>query len=191
MAGERILIVYGTRYGQTAKVAGRIAEVLRRRGCAVTLDRGDALPPDLDLGAFDGVMVGASYIMGRHQSYVERFIRAHREALGRLPSAFFSVSGSAGSPRPEEREAARRNLDQFLAPTGWQPAITKPVAGAIAYTQYGPLTRWLMKQIARSKGASTDTSRDHESTDWPAVEQFATEFAGLVERSRPAVARAG
>jgi menaquinone-dependent protoporphyrinogen oxidase len=191
MARPRILIVYGTRYGQTAKVAARIGQVLTRQGCEATLSRGDELPPDLDLGRFDGVMVGASYIVGRHQDYVERFIRAHVEALNRLPSAFFSVSGAAGSPEPESREEARRNLEKLLAATGWQPTLATPVGGAIAYTQYGALVRWLMKQIARRTGRSTDTTRDHEYTDWPAVEQFATEFAGLVERARPAVARAG
>ncbi len=34
------------------------------------------------------------------------------------------------------------------------------------------LIRFVMKRIARSEGASTDTSRDYEYTDWSAVARF-------------------
>ena len=37
-----------------------------------------------------------------------------------------------------------------------------------------------MQRVARKAGLSTDTTRDHEFTDWNAVERFATEFANLV-----------
>jgi menaquinone-dependent protoporphyrinogen oxidase len=34
-----------------------------------------------------------------------------------------------------------------------------------------------MRRIARKEGGGTDVSRDFEYTDWPAVRQFALEFA--------------
>jgi len=37
--------------------------------------------------------------------------------------------------------------------------------------------RFVMKQIARKTGSPTDTSRDHELTDWAAVDRFAGELA--------------
>jgi menaquinone-dependent protoporphyrinogen oxidase len=33
-----------------------------------------------------------------------------------------------------------------------------------------------MKQISKKEGGSTDTSRDHEYTDWKSVERFAENF---------------
>jgi len=35
----------------------------------------------------------------------------------------------------------------------------------------------LMKHIASKEGGATDTSRDHEYTNWAEVDQFAVEFA--------------
>ena len=63
-------------------------------------------------------------------------------------------------------------LDDFVADTGWQPAFVKPVAGALMYSRYNLLIRFVMKRIARQAGASTDTSRDHEFTDWAALDVF-------------------
>jgi menaquinone-dependent protoporphyrinogen oxidase len=44
----------------------------------------------------------------------------------------------------------------------------------------------MMRMIVGAAGGDTDTSRDYEYTDWPAVDRFAQEFAA---RLQPAVAR--
>jgi menaquinone-dependent protoporphyrinogen oxidase len=50
------------------------------------------------------------------------------------------------------------------------------VAGALLYTQYGLLKRFIMKLIVKRQGGSTDTSVDHEYTDWAALQRFVDEF---------------
>lgn len=176
MQGPRILLVYGTRYGQTAKIASRLAAMLDESGCVVDMRDAAELPPSFPLEGTDGIIVGASVLFGRHQRSVERFVRAHRDALNGMPSAFFSVSGAAASTRPEGPVNARRQLEAFIQRTGWQPPLTRCVGGAIAYTEYGPLTRWLIRTIQAREGGPTDTSRDHESTDWEDVRRFAAAF---------------
>jgi len=60
------------------------------------------------------------------------------------------------------------------------------VAGALAYSKYNFLVKLAMKQIARHNGASTDTSRDWEFTDWQAIDgfvRFVLEHAGLARAS--------
>jgi menaquinone-dependent protoporphyrinogen oxidase len=179
---HRILIVYGTSYGQTAKIAREMARVLTAAGHTVTLVRGDELPPALSLRTFDGVIIGASVLRGHHQRYIERFVRRHCDTLSSIPSAFFSVSGAAASQDPRQQEDARRVVDRFLTITQWHPRQTATVAGAMAYTKYSPLMRLLLKYISRRNGGPTDTSRDHEFTDWTQVERFAADFvAGLSE----------
>ena len=188
MATPRILIVYGSRHGQTAKIAERLRASLAGRGFAVTLAKGDELPVPHVVEDHDAVIVGASILFGRHQRYIEELMRDHRETLDAVPLAFFSVSGSAGSRREEDREAARRLMRELLARSGWRPAMAVTFAGAIAYTRYGLLTRWLMKRISRRNGGSVDTARDHEYTDWAQVERFAADFAALVEEEVPTAA---
>jgi len=50
------------------------------------------------------------------------------------------------------------------------------VAGALSYTKYNFLVRFVMKRIAKAQGASTDTSRDHELTDWEALDHIVDEL---------------
>jgi menaquinone-dependent protoporphyrinogen IX oxidase len=38
----------------------------------------------------------------------------------------------------------------------------------------------MMRQIAKATGADTDTSRDHEYTDWVGLDQFVEQFVSHV-----------
>jgi menaquinone-dependent protoporphyrinogen oxidase len=108
--------------------------------------------------------------------------------LGELqatPTAFLSVSLSqAGVERPNTTtgEHARfladvqQVLNRFFRETNWYPQHVKAVAGALLYTRYNFLLRFVMKQISRKAGGPNDTTRDHEYTDWAALDRFVAEF---------------
>lgn len=183
MTPRHILIAYATGHGQTAKVARAIADRLMEAGDAVTLVRADELPHHRDLprgmtpADFDAVVVGASVHFGRHQRAVHDFVRAHRDALARVPGAFFSVSGAAADPSSGGQAEARRYVDEFTSRTGWRPERTETIAGAMSYTQYSPVMRWVLRGISRRRGGPTDASRDHEMTDWAQVGRFADAIA--------------
>ncbi len=57
------------------------------------------------------------------------------------------------------------------------PILTASLPGAINYTKYSLLLKWYMKRASAKNGGSTDTSRDHEYTDWAEVERFAIAIA--------------
>jgi menaquinone-dependent protoporphyrinogen oxidase len=175
MAG--ILILYGTTEGQTARISEYIAEVMRDRGHeAQTLDIKE-LPSGFAPGDYNAVIVGASIHMGKHEEYVRDFVKENRESLERVPSAFFSVSMAAQEDTDEGRAQTREYVEKFTDETGWHPEMVGIFAGALRYTQYGFVKRYLMKRISRHKGsADTDTSRDYEYTDWNDVRHFAEEF---------------
>ena len=183
METPEILIVYGTTHGQTATIANFLQLALERRGCHAVVSNVKN-PPTPSLDQFDGVIVGASVIARGHQPAIAAFIRDNLGTLNAMPSAFFSVSASAGSSREGGRAAARRLRDDFLTETGFHPNLSECIAGAIKYTRYNFLLRWYMKKASRMNGGSTDTSRDHEYTDWAQVEGFARQFAEHVTRTR-------
>ena len=168
----RVALIYGTSEGQTERIAHRIADQLETAGHDVDLRFAKDLPHSFDLAAYDGVVVGASVHLGTHLAYVTDFVRDHVETLNRLPSAFYSVSLTAAEGTEAAREPAREILDAFLATTGWEPTETATVAGALRYSQYGAVTRFLMRRIARKAGGGIDTSRDYEYTDWKDLEAF-------------------
>ena len=70
-------------------------------------------------------------------------------------------------------------IDAFLHETGWHPSKVRGVAGALSYTKDNFLIRFVMKRIAKAQGVSTDTSRDHELTDWEALDHIVNELVGV------------
>lgn len=189
MSQHRIAIIYGTRYGQTKKIAEQIDRTLTAAGHIVSIACGAGLSQTVRLSDCDGVIIGGSVIAGRHQPYLERFVRAHRDELNRMPSAFFSVSASAAGSSDRDQKNARRVLVEFLTKTGWHPRLTTPIAGALPFIRYGVFTRMLLKMISRRAGGPTDTSRDHELTDWGQVSRFAAEFAASLPEPATVSAR--
>jgi menaquinone-dependent protoporphyrinogen oxidase len=178
-------VFYATREGHTKKIAERIAADLRARGALVDLfDVRDR--PNPDWARYSTACLAASVHVGHHEREMVDFSIRHRDALARLDAAFVSVTLSeAGaedvrrSEKDRRRAAgdAQRMIDVFVRETRWRPEHALPVAGALAYSKYNFLVRFLMKQIARKAGAPTDTSHDYEFTNWPALDRFVEEIA--------------
>lgn len=174
---SKILMVYGSAYGQTGRIVRRIAWLLGRDGHEVTVWKGDELPPGADPAPFDGYVVAGSVRLGKHQPYLREFVREHADLLNRAPSAFISVCGVLGGTTPDAKQQARKYVDQFLEQTGWHPQVVQSFAGALNYRDYSLPIRWMMKLISWRTGRPTDTSRNYEFTDWERVERFAGELA--------------
>jgi menaquinone-dependent protoporphyrinogen oxidase len=94
-----------------------------------------------------------------------------------MPLAVFQVSlTSAGEDGAGEAHVL---LHQLLDATGADPDVVGLFAGALRYTAYGWVTRRLMRRIAAQRDGDTDVSRDHEYTDWTAVDHFADDVAAM------------
>ena len=179
-----LLIVYATREGQTRRIAEHLAATARARGNdADVIDAGD-LPQSFSLDSYAAAIVTGSVHVGKHEKELVAFVRDHKEALERIPAVFLSVSlseaGAEDADRtPEQRERAsedvQRMIHDFLHATGWHPAKVRAAAGGLTYSKYNFLVRFVMKQIVRSQGAGTDTSRDYEYTDWEALDRLVDE----------------
>ena len=182
----RILILYGTTDGHTAKIARALAHTLISEGCAadvVDAKRGGAgVTPE----PYDGVIVAASVHVGRYQRPVVHWAYRHAALLNDKPSAFLSVCMAVMDRRPESRREIATIMERFLGACGWQPAVRKLVAGATPFTRYNWLTRWIMRRIVAKAGGDTDTSHDVEYTDWADLKVFARDFAHRVGEGAPA-----
>ena len=169
----KILITYGTSEGQTGKIAEVIADVIRAVGHEVEAVDIRELRGEFP-GGYDGVIVGASIHMGKHDKHVVEFVQKNRASLEGVPSAFFSVSLAAHG----DTEEAEGYVEQFEQETGWRPARIALFGGALLYTHYGFVKRHMMKKIAQDKPGhlGTDTSRDYVYTEWDGVKRFAETF---------------
>lgn len=190
---SRILVLYGTTDGHTRKVAQALGVTLGADGSRVDVINAAVAAPDLRPEDYDAVLVAASIHMRGYQREVKEWVRAHAVALNRMPTAFISVCLGILEEDLETRRDVHRIMHRFLNRAGWYPAATEIVAGALPYTRYGWLKKFILRRIAAKAGADTDTSQDYEYTDWAALDRFAKDFAhreGLVQgeeaRGQPA-----
>ena len=183
-----VLVVYATHDGQTRKIAERVANMLRVHRHAVELFDAAHDTRHLDLSRFHAVLIGSPIRAQGYLRPVVRFVQSHRTVLDLLPTLFFSVGLAVVSKVHDGRAQTMQIVERLVAETGWRPHQVELVAGALPYTRYDFLVRFVMRWIARKEGGDTDTSRDYEYTDWNAVDRFALEFVQELEGSPPAEA---
>jgi menaquinone-dependent protoporphyrinogen oxidase len=183
----RILVLYGSTDGQTAKVAVAVERTLRSWGLSVDVVNSGGLR-DPDPKDYAGVIVAASVHAGGYQRTVRQWVRAHAAGLRDRPNAFVSVCLAVVNRSPKVDRDLAAIMNRFCEATGWQPREVKAVAGALKYTKYGWLKRWMMKRIVAKAGGDTDTSRDYEYTDWEDLKEFVQRFATVCAAPSPHLA---
>jgi len=177
----RILIVFGTTDGHTARIASAIGDAVTDAGGVASVFRATTDAPDP--GRYDAVIVAASVHRGRFQQPVVDWIRTHASRLNGMPTAFVSVSLGILQKDAAVQADVASIVTRFLDGTGWRPTARLGVAGALLYTYYWWLTRLVMRRIAHKAGGDTDTSRDYVYTDWAALRHFVDGFARRVGAS--------
>jgi menaquinone-dependent protoporphyrinogen oxidase len=186
-----VLVVYATEQGQTEKIARHIARTLVLAGHEVELVDADRHTDTPNFGRFDVVVLGAPIHARGYPRSLVRFVRRHRVALESVRAVFFSVGLAVASRTTDGRAQTLEVVERFVKQTGFRPARVELFAGALLYTKYNPLLRFVMRRIAAHEGGDTDTSRDYEYTDFAAVERFARELVELRSGDGPVAAAKG
>jgi menaquinone-dependent protoporphyrinogen oxidase len=183
------LVIYATREGHTRHIAEDLGATLGARGLSFEVFDAARLPEEFVLGRYEAAIISASLHLGKHEPEIAKFVKGNLAELQQIPTLFLSVSlaeltvEDANSP-PEERIKARaavkQTIDNFLGETGWHPSHVGAVAGALMYSRYNFLIRFVMRRIARKAGAPVDTSRDYEFTDWTKLHRLVEEFVQAI-----------
>lgn len=177
---KKILLAYATVEGQTEKIAAAIRDQLAAAGADVTLlhVREAKETPEPDLPSFDLLVFGASVHMQKIEKEMAAFIERHQDIIRDKARSLFVVSMAAASNDPAER---KKSLDVIRQSVRRQVPVEfedeEMIAGALMYTKYNWLVRWIMKRISAKEGGSTDTTRDQEYTDWKQVAAYAARLA--------------
>jgi menaquinone-dependent protoporphyrinogen oxidase len=187
-----LLVVYATREGHTRKIAEHVAATIRGRGDDIDVVDAAHVPRGFDAKRYAGAILAASVHLGQHEHEMIVFARKYRSDLERVPTAFLSVSleeasvENAAAPYDVRADAAqdvKRLVDRFCERAELRPSRIWPLAGALLYTRYGAIEKLVMRMIAKRAGGDTDTSRDHEYTDWKGLDQFVTSMVAEIEET--------
>ncbi len=173
----KILLLYSTTDGHTIEICRRIRSVIEQSGAEVVLrDLKDE--PDLEAGAFDKIVIGASIRYGKHQPLVNAFIKRNQAVLEAHPNAFFSVNVVARKPEKNTPET-NPYLRKFLKQIDWQPQHLAVFAGRIDYPSLGFFDKNMIRFILWMTKGPTDPTGTFEFTDWEKVEEFGRMIARL------------
>lgn len=173
----KTLIVYFSKYGQTERIARRIGEVIQSVGHDAIAFSATEAKSIQGISGFDQVIIGSPIYVGSHSKEIARFIKRFVQDFDSIHTGFFSVSASA-SGDDDQRAEATMCMNKFLGKCNFVPKEKVIFAGGIPFLKYNWLIRWIMKRIASRAGGITDTSRNHDLTNWARVDEFAQLFTG-------------
>lgn len=171
----RFLLIYSTTDGHTREISDRMVQIIGQHGHTVTLSAIEDAH-DLELPAFDKIVLGASIRYGRHSKQVYRFIADNAQQLARLPNAFFSVNVVARKPHKRQPDT-NPYVRKFLREIAWKPRQLAVFAGKIDYPRYRFWDRQIIRLIMWMTKGPTDPDAVVDFTDWSQVEAFARDLS--------------
>jgi len=127
---------------------------------------------DLDLEAYDKIILGASIRYGKHDKKVYEFIEKNQTLLEGKPNAFFSVNVVARKPEKNQPDT-NPYLIKFLKQIKWKPQHLAVFAGRLDYSKYGYFDRQMIRFIMWMTKGPTAPDTNIEFTNWEDVDRFA------------------
>ena len=169
---KRVLVLYSSLRGHTARVSRRICESIGAGGgSADMMEVTEAIHEGVDWGRYDVVVLGAPVMYGNYDKAFMEFVRRHQAELDAKPNSFFNLSVVARTPAKATVEG-NRYMQKFLQLSPWKPKDLKVIAGKVDY----PAWRWydviMIQMIMKMTQGPTARHTVIDYTDWPDVEAY-------------------
>jgi len=180
---NKVLIVYGTRYGAAASTSEEIAKVLRQEGldARVVNAKDEKIK---DVAEYDLVVAGSGIQIGRWTGEPEAFLKKFQKQLVAKKVALFVCCGSASSEaKPGVAERARRKyLEEKAAKYGLHPVALGLFGGVY---NYNTVPWWAKKGMKADRPRVAAAHKESEpgvydTRDWEAIRTWAKELAPKV-----------
>ncbi len=170
-----ILLVYGSTEGQTKKIAEFCAAHLGAAGHTVDIRDSRRRMVDLDVSAFDAVILAGSVHQKTHQESLAHFAIAHRKDLKNIPTLLISVSLAIAFENGDQE--ARQYVAGFVDYTGFTPGSVALVAGALKFDQYDYYMNQIVEHVVLENRGTI--GGDREFTDWDQLKRELDAFVAM------------
>lgn len=147
---HHVLVAFGSRFGSTADVAEAIGMCLEQVSAFADVSPVNEVH---SLDRYDAVILGSAIRDGAWLPEVVQFLDTHREALNRIPVAYFCVCMTLRDDTPDTRRIVASYHDPLLRDYPYIiPVSIGMFAGALEYEHLPPLARVMAKAIDFPEG---------------------------------------
>ena len=168
---DRVLVVYGSKYGATAEIAEALGSALEASGLEVDVQRARSVR---SLEGYRAAIVGSAVYAGRWRGDALRFLGDHRDWLAQHPVWLFS-SGPVGE---DDEDADAAETERWTKPKKVRELAEE--ISALDHVVFGGKIdedRGLIrKRMARTM---PDAARDRR--DWDEIATWADWIASVLE----------
>jgi menaquinone-dependent protoporphyrinogen oxidase len=186
---KEVLIAYGSRYGSTEEIASKISEILEEKNLKTTLINLKSFKSkdSFNFDAFDGILIGSGIKIGKWTKTARLFLEYIKDKSidkNKVLGIFIS-SGEAGNAEriPNVRE---NYIENVLKETEIKVDLYDAFGGVIDLSQnseLGFLVKKMIKMAAKKDPNLKDGERN-DGRDWNQINNFAEEFAKLINSKR-------
>ena len=184
---NRVLILYGTRYGTTKGIADEIEKVIKDNGITtesfnLTEINSEKVPP---LNQFDGIIIGTGIKMGMWTKVVKNFFQKRKDELKQKQDslAFYVCCGEAQN---DIKKAIEKYIIPKLEKYGIQSALFDAFAGAYDLREGSAvkgMTRKIVIGIMKDEqGIENPDGKLYDYRDWDQIRNFASKFIQIMKK---------
>lgn len=168
MAGKKVLVAYGTRYGSARIVAEDVKKFLEKSSNDVTLVNLRKEPVPGNLKDYDLIVAGSSVAMFSWISAVKRFLRKCSDS--KVPTAVYICCGTDIDDPSKARE---RFMNKVLVKVGIQPVLTETISPILDFRPGVGIPEKLKKRIKSTiKAVAKDDFQEDGLMDLRDQERF-------------------
>ena len=184
---NKVLILYGTRYGTTKGISDEIENVIKENGITTEsynlIEINHKKIPPLD--QYDGIIIGTGIKMGMWTKVVKNFFKNRKDELKQKQDslAFYVCCGEAQN---DIKNAIEKYIIPKLEKYGISSVLTDAFAGAYDLREGSAvkgMTRKIVIGIMKDeKGVEDPDGELYDYRDWDQIRNFASKFANLIKK---------
>jgi menaquinone-dependent protoporphyrinogen oxidase len=159
---KKALVAYASKYGSTGGVADAIGKELCSKDVAADVR---LISNAGELSSYQAVVIGSPVYRGKWLPEAVDFLKKNRDALSRVPVAYFLVCMSLAKPTDKTQAEVLAYMDPILkAVPEIKPVAIGSFAGALHYANLSGLNKTILKSMGTPEG---------DFRDWAAIRAWA------------------
>jgi menaquinone-dependent protoporphyrinogen oxidase len=173
----KVLVIYGTRWGGTVKVAEKIGQAIKNEYCDVEVINAKRKPPRIEL--YDLIIIGSGIRADKWTKETIAFLEKNAELLSTKKTALFVSCQMADGTKEAQDKAKKLYLEKTAEQFGLKPISLGFFGGFLDFSKSHGLFVDVLIRVNRNslRKNGLDTTKVRDTRDWLNIEIWAREVA--------------